>query len=204
MYSLFYNYHLLGDVLLIIIENDKKPNRVEKKDDVILLFSDDNLIGVNIINISSIVKIKSVGKIVLPADPLIDVINNKLTPLGISPLPYVRDSGFHIGKVVSLEEHEESSHLHVLKVDVGDQILDIVCGAPNVKLGQKVVVAMVDTVMFDGTKIVPSTLLGVPSNGMLCSPRELCLENAPAKRGILVLDEDAIVGSDFFMIKGGK
>ena len=53
--------------------------------------------------------------------------------------------------------------------------------------------------MFDGSEIIPSELRGIKSNGMLCSPRELHLENAPAKRGILVLEDDAEVGSDFFL-----
>ena len=53
--------------------------------------------------------------------------------------------------------------------------------------------------MFDGSEIIPSGLRGLKSNGMLCSPRELHLENAPAKRGILVLEDDAEVGSDFFL-----
>ena len=104
-----------------------------------------------------------------------------------------------IGQVVKCEEHPDSDHLHVLTVDIGNEILDIVCGAPNVEEGQKVVVATPYTTMFDGSEIIPSELRGIKSNGMLCSPRELHLENDPAKRGILVLEDDAEVGSDFFL-----
>ena len=114
-------------------------------------------------------------------------------------LEYINESGFKIGKVLTCEEHPESDHLHVLTVDIGNEILDIVCGAPNVEEGQKVVVATPYTTMFDGSEIIPSELRGIKSNGMLCSPRELHLENAPAKRGILVLEDDAEVGSDFFL-----
>ena len=57
------------------------------------------------------------------------------------------------------------------------------------------------TTMFDGSEIIPSELRGVKSNGMLCSPRELHLPNAPQVRGILVLEDDAEVGSDFFLRK---
>ena len=113
-------------------------------------------------------------------------------------LEYKKESGFKVGKVLTCEEHPDSDHMHVLTVDIGSEVLDIVCGAPNVKEGQKVVVATLGTTMFDGKKIVPSSLRGIKSNGMLCSPRELHLEGAPNVRGILVLDDDAIIGEDFF------
>lgn len=201
---MFYNYHLLGDVLIIMIENEIRPNRVIKHDDCVLLYKDEKLVGINILNISQIVKIKTVGKIVLPARPIVDIINNKLASLNVEPLPYLDHSGFKIGKVLTCEEHPDSDHLHVLTVDVGDDVLNIVCGAPNVKQDQKVVVAMPYTTMFDGSRIVPSELRGEKSVGMLCSPRELHLEGAPQVRGILVLDDDLVVGNDFFQIKGGR
>ena len=80
----------------------------------------------------------------------------------------------------------------------------IVCGAPNVALNQKVVIATIGTMMPNGQLIVPSKLRKVDSNGMLCSARELYLPNAPQVRGILVLDDDYEVGKPFFsQFKGG-
>lgn len=204
-YSLFYNYNLLGDVLMVIIKNDIIPSRVATHDDVTILYDEkEEIVGINIFNISSIIKIKSTGLIVLPVNPIIDVINAKLMALGIMPLPYVNESGFKIGEVLTCVEHEESDHLHVLTVDVKDKILNIVCGAPNVALGQKVVVAMLGTMLFDGSRIMPSKLLGIDSEGMLCSPKELHLATASELRGILVLDANAPVGADFFKIQGGQ
>lgn len=197
-YAIFYNYHTIGDVLLIISDLETKPNRVVKNGDVTSLYLDDKLIGINIFNISNVLKIKSNGLIVLPLKEMIDVINNILINANVETLEYKKESGFKVGKVLTCEEHPDSDHMHVLTVDVGSEVLDIVCGAPNVKEGQKVVVATVGTTMFDGKKIVPSSLRGIKSNGMLCSPRELHLEGAPNVRGILVLDDDAIIGEDFF------
>ncbi len=99
-----------------------------------------------------------------------------------------------------------SDHLHVCQVDLGDEVTQIVCGAPNVALNQKVVVATVGTMMPNGLLIVPSKLRKVDSNGMLCSARELNLPNAPQVRGIMVLDDDYIVGQPFFKQyeKGGN
>ena len=69
--------------------------------------------------------------------------------------------------------------------------------SPNVKAGQKVVVATPGTVMPNGSIIWSGELRGVESHGMLCSARELGLENAPAKKGILVLNDDAVIGEPF-------
>lgn len=197
-YAIFYNYHTIGDVLLIISNLETKPNRVIKNGDVTSLYLDDKLIGINIFNISNVLKIKSNGLIVLPLKKMIDIINNILINANVETLEYKKESGFKVGKVLTCEEHPDSDHMHVLTVDIGSEVLDIVCGAPNVKEGQKVVVATLGTTMFDGKKIVPSSLRGIKSNGMLCSPRELHLEGAPNVRGILVLDDDAIIGEDFF------
>lgn len=197
-YGLFYDYHTIGDVLMIIKDINVKPTRVEKNKDVVAFYNDDTLVGINIFNISQVLKIKSSGLIVLPMKEMVDVINNILENAGVETLDYKVESGFKIGQVLTMEEHPDSDHMHVLTVDIKDKVLDIVCGAPNVAVGQKVVVATLNTMMFDGTKIMPSELRGVKSDGMLCSPRELHLEGAPAKRGILVLEDNAKIGEDFF------
>ena len=199
---LFYDFHTIGDVLLIVIDAKAKPTRVEKKDNVVALYQDDRLIGVNIFSFSEIVKIKNAGLIILPPKQIIDVINHMLRNAKLETLDPIDESGFKIGQVLSCEEHPDSDHLHVCKVHVGDRVLDIVCGAPNVREGMKTVVAMPGTMMFDGSEIVPSELRGVASSGMLCSPRELHLENAPQVRGLIVLDEQAPVGQDFFKYIG--
>lgn len=199
-YALFYDYHTIGDVLLIVKDLDNKPDKKVVSGDVVSLYKNDELIGINIFNISSVLKIKSKGLIVLPMREMIDVINNILTNAGVETLDYKEESGFKIGHVLTCEEHPDSDHMHVLTVDVKDEVLDIVCGAPNVKVGQKVVVATLGTTMFDGKKIIPSELRGIKSNGMLCSPRELHLEGAPQVRGILVLDDNAKIGEDFFKL----
>ena len=81
-----------------------------------------------------------------------------------------------IGEVLSCEDHPESDHLHICKVDVGSDVLNIICGAPNVKKGIKVIVALDGAVLPGGT-IKKTVLLGVESNGMICSIAELGIEN---------------------------
>lgn len=199
-YSLFYNLKLIGDILLIILDEEIIPNRKEKMDeDVVFIYHDDNLVGINIFNFSKLIKIKSTGLISLPNDQFIDVINSRLKKFNFI-LPYKKESGFKIGKIIELEEHPESSHLHLLKVDIGSEVLDIVCGASNVSIGTVVVVATIGTTMFDGSLIKKGKLLGYESYGMCCSERELNLTNDQNKRGLLILDDTYKLGEDFFQV----
>lgn len=199
-YSLFYNLKLIGDILLIILDEEIIPNRKEKMDeDVVFIYHDDNLVGINIFNFSKLIKIKSTGLIPLPNDQFIDVINSRLKKFNFI-LPYKKESGFKIGKIIELEEHPESSHLHLLKVDIGSEVLDIVCGASNVSIGAVVVVATIGTTMFDGSLIKKGKLLGYESYGMCCNERELNLTNDQNKRGLLILDDTYKLGEDFFQV----
>lgn len=105
--------------------------------------------------------------------------------------------GLVIGKVLTCEPHPDSDHLSKTTVDVGTgEILPIVCGAPNVAAGQKVVVATVGTVLYDGDKefkIKKSKIRGEVSEGMICAEDEIGL--GTSHDGIMVLDENAVVGT---------
>ena len=81
-----------------------------------------------------------------------------------------------IGEVVECVNHPDSDHLHICKVDIGSEILQIVCGAPNVRVGLKVIVALVGAVLPGDFEIKKSKIRGVESNGMLCALYELGLE----------------------------
>jgi len=104
--------------------------------------------------------------------------------------------GLYVGKVLTCEMHPNSDHLHVTTVDLGKgEPSQIVCGAPNVAAGQKVIVADLGCVLYDGDQefvIKKSKLRGVESNGMICAEDEIGIGTSHA--GIIVLPEDAQVG----------
>lgn len=104
-----------------------------------------------------------------------------------------------IGQITECEMHPDSDHLHLCKVDIGNEILNIVCGAPNARKGIKVIVAQ-DGAQLPGGKITKGKIRGQESNGMLCSIAELGLENKflteADKAGIQELPEDAPIGED--------
>ena len=105
--------------------------------------------------------------------------------------------GLYVGKVLTCEVHPNSDHLHVTTVDLGKgEPSQIVCGAPNVAAGQKVIVADLGCVLYDGDQefvIKKSKLRGVESNGMICAEDEIGVGSS--HDGIIVLPEDAVVGT---------
>ena len=105
--------------------------------------------------------------------------------------------GLVIGEVLTCVEHPKSDHLHITTVNVGgEEPLQIVCGAPNVAAGQKVVVAVNGTKLYDGDEVFTikrSKIRGVESNGMICAEDEIGIGTDHA--GIIVLPADAVVGT---------
>ena len=110
-----------------------------------------------------------------------------------------------IGEVLECSEHPDSDHLHVCDVNIGDKVVQIVCGAPNVRKGLKVIVALPGAVLPGDFEIKKSKIRGVESNGMICALYELGLEEKTDEnynRGIEELDKDAKVGEDAFSYLG--
>ena len=104
-----------------------------------------------------------------------------------------------IGQIKKVELHPDSDHLHVCKVDIKDEELQIVCGAPNVREGLKVIVAKVGAVLPGDFEIKKSKIRGVDSCGMMCALFELGLEEKTEEtyaKGIAELDEKAPIGKD--------
>ncbi len=114
--------------------------------------------------------------------------------------------GLVIGEVLTCIEHPNSDHLHITTVNLGnDEPTQIVCGAPNVAAGQKVVVATLGTKLYDGDEcftIKKSKIRGVESIGMICAEDEIGI--GTSHDGIIVLPEDAIPGTlakEYYNIK---
>ena len=107
--------------------------------------------------------------------------------------------GVVVGEVISCTDHPDSDHLHITKVSVGEaDPLQIVCGAPNVAMGQKVLVATINTTLYptgaeDGFKIKKSKIRGEESFGMICAEDELGIGNG--HDGIMVLSSQAVPGT---------
>lgn len=105
-------------------------------------------------------------------------------------------NGVVVGKVVELVQHPDADRLRVAQVDVGrDALVQIVCGAPNVAVGIKVPTALVGAVLPGDFKIKDAKLRGVASSGMLCSAKELGINEDAS--GLMILADDLAIGADF-------
>ena len=103
-------------------------------------------------------------------------------------------AGVIVAEVVECVEHPDSDHLHITKLNTGEgELLQVVCGAPNVAAGQKVLLATVGTVLGEDFKIKKSKIRGVESFGMICAEDELGI--GASHDGIMVLEPDAVPGT---------
>jgi len=132
-----------------------------------------------------------------PGLPL-DELEHRLTMTG-TKVEALHRHGVHalehfvVGKVLSAERHPDADRLTVCSVDVGDEVRQIVCGAPNVAAGQIVAVAGAGAIMPDGTRLERAKLRGVESNGMILAEDEVAI--GPDHDGIMVLDSELAVGT---------
>jgi tRNA-binding protein len=200
MMKMFYNPTGIGDVLIIPIkEGNRYTIAHENYGDVVKIVDNETkeVLGYNIFQASTYFTFPNETQIVLNEDwkkEIEEVFNknglNESFDVDLSPK-------FVVGLVKEKKQHDNADKLSVCQVDIGNEVLQIVCGAPNVAEGQKVVVAKIGAIMPSGLMIKASELRGVPSYGMICSAKELGLPNAPKEKGILVLSDEYEVGQAF-------
>lgn len=188
------------NTLIVILGQDQGKSEYEEKEDITRITDENgNVTGYNFFNVNQVIDYDKLpnGEVKLSKEDL-DALNQKLTDAGFDDkLTYGKPTLVY-GYVKTCEKHPDSDHLHVTTIDVGNgEEHQIVCGAPNIAQGQKVVVALPGTLMPNGQMIWPGKLRSVNSYGMICSARELGLEHAPQKRGIMVVPDDFSVGDAF-------
>ena len=196
--NLFYNKEGVGDVAFLQIEPTDGPFEYKKSGDVVEISKEGTIVGFNLFKFSNYHQINGNGHIKLTSE-LVDALQKAINESGLTyQLNADLSPKFVVGYVETKDKHPDADKLSILKIDVGNDHLQIVCGAPNVEAGQKVVVAKVGAVMPSGMVIKDAELRGVASSGMVCSMRELNLPNAPQEKGIMVLSDDYKVGQAFF------
>lgn len=196
-----YNKEHVGDVLMTIVSDSKGAKvTAERKGNVARIFRIDTqeTVGWNIFQVSTLFDITGRGQVFL-TDQEVAVLNQKLQKEGVAEqLINDNEPKFVVGEILELVAHPDSDHLNICQVKVAeDKVVQIVAGAPNAVLGLKTIVALPGAMMPDGSLIFPGELRGEKSFGMMCSPRELQLPNAPQKRGIIELDSQEVAGTPF-------
>ena len=202
-----YNKEHVGDVLMVIVKNsgDAKLD-VERKGKVARVFLKESgeTVAWNIFEVSSLFEIAERGQVFL-SDELVARLNQELQAEGFTEeIVNDKEPKFVVGEIVEMVAHPDSDHLNICQVNIGGKKVQIVAGAPNAALGLKTIVALPGAMMPSGALIFPGKLRGEDSYGMMCAPRELALPNAPQKRGIIELDDSAVVGETFDPAKHWK
>lgn len=197
-----YNNKAFNDLLVIQLQEAQAENQeFERKVDVTLIKDKKSgePVGYNFFNASQWVEFDTEGPVILTEEQ-VAVLNEAISEAGFEgDLEADTTPKFVVGYVKECEPMADSDHLSITQTEVDNgEVLQIVCGAPNVAQGQKVVVAKPGAVMPNGLVIWPGELRGETSNGMITSARELGIDDSEAgHQGIMVLAEDAEVGSEF-------
>ncbi len=196
-----YNKEFVGDVLMVIVaDNEGAKVTFERKGNVTRIFREDTqqTIAWNIFQVSEYLDINQVGQATL-TDQDVEKLNQELQKEGFTEeLVNDHEPKFVVGEIVEMVAHPDSDHLNICQVQVAaDKTVQIVAGAPNARVGLKTIVALPGAMMPKGNLIFPGELRGEKSFGMMCSPRELQLPNAPQKRGIIELADSEVVGTAF-------
>ena len=195
-----YNKEHVGDVLMVILQEKKELKRsVERKGKIARIYADETgqTLAWNIFEASSLIAVAGNGQVFL-TDEQVATLNAELAKEGfVDKLENTAYPVFVVGQIEEMQAHPDSDHLNICQVNVGDKRVQIVAGAPNAAVGLKTIVALPGAMMPSGSLIFPGKLRGEDSYGMMCSPRELALPNAPQVRGIIELGDDAQVGEAF-------
>ncbi len=176
--STYYNKE--NDVVLMA--TTKKHNQVTTEGNITTMMADSEVVAVNGF---------AQGLELAPGLQDSKAMPEALTSLFATEI----ENPFEVGLIESIEKHPKSEKLNICQVKLNSGVTQIVCGASNVSEGIKVIVAKVGAVMPSGMSIVPSKLIDVPSNGMICSLRELGREQQ--NPGIEILGDDYTVGQDY-------
>lgn len=195
-----YNKAHVGDVLLVQLATEAiVKTEMERAGDLAILKEEltGEVKALNLFNASKYIALDVVGNVEVTPE-LVEKLEAAIQANGAElSLDVDFSPKFVVGYVESKQKHPNADKLSVCQVNVGEETVQIVCGAPNVEAGQKVVVAKVGAVMPSGLLIKEGNLRGEDSFGMLCSARELAIPGAPEVKGILVLEDTAVVGSPF-------
>ena len=195
-YALFYSYKGIGDVLLIIFDNSLPVTKKENIGNITVIYSEDKIIGYNIFDIKEVIRIKSKGLIYYPSEQFLNVINSMLINAKLPTLDKKDNSGYFIGEVKNISFISEEKAF--VTIGGGNQEFYAVVKTDKLIKGNKIVYAIVGTYLNSGDIVKEGNLEGKLLNAHICTSRELGIDD---DNNILVLEDENIVGTDFFSLE---
>lgn len=179
-WAAYYHHFLYDDTLLIVMEPTLRPSRIEKRGQVVALYSDEKLIGINFLHISDVIKMKAHGRIPFLPSPILTILNNQLQNVGFSLLIEQNHSGFFVGNVEEVLSEKE------VKVIFENQEF-VFPYQGTLKKEDKVVIALEGTILFSGEKVLT---------------KHLCCEEDIGGTGLqtfTIAEPQDVTGKDYFV-----
>ena len=195
-YAIYYSYKEIGDVVIILFDNAKNATSSIRKNRVSVIYHNDEIIGYNIFDIKDIIKIKSEGMIYFPSNVLVSIINSVLQNEKLETLEYKTSSGYLIAQVDEIKGIDNEKFL--LSLSIGNDIFHSVVKKCSLKIGDKVVIVQEGTFLNNGEMFKETNYENIKINAHVCTGVELGITNID---GILSLDNDSVIGGDFFLLE---
>lgn len=211
--QIYYNLETTLDTVLVIF-NQLETTHIKKNEQCVQLWHHDQVIGYNFVEASTYLELPNTPiKVAMDhletgcyasicmleqTDELLALLNAKIKKSGFDTVLTKRPSGLYVGHILECVPHPDSNKLNLCKVDIKEQVLDIVCGAKNARQGINVVVATDNTILYNGVQITNGKVMGIVSQGMLCSAKEIGISNHSMTSGILELSSSQYeIGEEF-------
>lgn len=196
-----YNREHIGDALMVIVENGKGTRLdYERKDNVSHAFlkKSNETVAWSIFEVSNSVIVEGVGRVTL-SDQSVTILNAELAKEDFAKqLENDPSLKFVVGQIKEVVAHPGSGRLDICQVRTSDdKTVQIAADTPNAAVDLKAIVALPDAMISNGNLISSGVLRDEESFGIVCSPYELALPNAPQKRGITRLDDTIVAGEAF-------
>lgn len=195
-YAIYYSYKEIGDVVIILFDNAENATSSIRKNRVSVIYHNDEIIGYNIFDIKDIIKIKSEGMIYFPSNVLVSIINSVLQNEKLETLEYKTSSGYLIAQVDEIKGIDNEKSL--LSLSIGNDIFHSVVKNCSLKNGDKVVIVQEGTFLNNGEMFKETNFENIKINAHVCTGVELGITNID---GILSLDNDSVIGDDFFLLE---
>lgn len=188
MLAIFYYKETMNDTMSIVVNNNK-PTKIDNHDEYSIIYHDDILVGINLFNVSKTLKLPN--GFLYETPEILKFIKN-VTKMDFEK--YVLPK-FVVGRIDSITP-VENTNLNLCQVFNGYDQTTVVCGAKNIKVGLKVVLANLGATLPSGLIINTSKIMNVQSSGMLCSKKELFNTDEPSD-GLLILGDKYQLGHEF-------
>lgn len=198
MIRYFYNYPTSGDTLFILIEPEMKTLHTKSVGNVTALYGEgEKFLGYNVFEVSKTLKIQSDGMIFAPSPLFVEAVNAILVGASFSPLPFTKESGYHVYKIEKFEEHPLNEKAKIVTLlGANEERLSTVSSLLSLKVGKEVVAAKDDTILLDGTHFHKHVEKNIPLDVLILSPKGLRL--GESDKEAFLLSETLPLGSDFF------